>query len=56
MSNKRMEYIAARLDSTGSVKVAELSRELNCSEVTIRSDIKKLEDKGLAKRIHGGAV
>ena len=49
MSNKRMEYIAARLDSTGSVKVAELSRELNCSEVTIRSDIKKLEDKGLAK-------
>ena len=56
MSNKRMEYIAARLDSTGSVKVAELSRELNCSEVTIRSDIQKLEDKGLAKRIHGGAV
>ena len=47
MSNKRMEYIAARLDSTGSVKVAELSRELNCSEVTIRSDIQKLEDKGL---------
>ena len=54
MSNKRMEYIAVLLDSTGSVKVAELSRELNCSEVTIRSDIQKLEDKGLAKRIHGG--
>ena len=35
MSNKRMEYIAARLDSTGSVKVAELSRELNLSLIHI---------------------
>ena len=47
MSNKRMEYIAARLDSTGSVKVAELSRELNCSEVTIRSDIKSWRTRAL---------
>lgn len=56
MSNKRIDYIASLLDSNGSVKVSELSRELNCSEVTIRSDIQKLEEKGLAKRVHGGAV
>lgn len=56
MANKRIEYIASLLDSVGSVKVSELSRELKCSEVTIRSDIQKLEDRGLAKRVHGGAV
>lgn len=56
MSNKRLDYIAACLEGTGSVKVSELSRVLNCSEVTIRSDIQKLEEKGLAKRVHGGAV
>lgn len=56
MSKKRMDFITSLLELNGSVKVSDLSRELNCSEVTIRSDIQKMEDKGMAKRVHGGAV
>lgn len=56
MANTRLDYIVGCLEQRGSVKVADLSKELNCSEVTIRSDIQKLEERGLAKRIHGGAV
>lgn len=56
MTEKRIEYILQKLDTEGQVKVRDLSAELGCSEVTIRTDIQKLEDKGLLKRIHGGAV
>jgi len=56
MAEKRLDQILACLKRTGQVKVTDLSRLLNCSEVTIRSDLKKLEERGLAKRIHGGAV
>jgi len=56
MTENRAEYILKKLEKNGSVKVAEISKELGCSEVTIRNDIKKLEDKGLLKRTHGGAI
>lgn len=56
MAETRLDYIVACLEQKGKVKVSDLSRELNCSEVTIRSDIQKLEEQGLARRIHGGAV
>lgn len=36
--------------------MAELSRELGVSAVTIRSDLEALEAQGLLKRNHGGAV
>ncbi|GEM_PF-6986763 len=56
MAETRLEYIIECLEKNGRVKVADLSRDLNCSEVTIRSDIQKLEERGLVRRIHGGAV
>lgn len=56
MSDKRIEYILSKLEAAGQVKVRELSQELGCSEVTIRTDIQKLEDRGLLKRVHGGAI
>jgi len=56
MEKKRMDYIIACLEQNGSVKVSDLSRELKCSEVTIRSDIQKLEERGIVKKVHGGAV
>ena len=56
MANTRLEYIINCLEQHGSVKVSDLSRELKCSEVTIRSDIQKLEDRGLVRKVHGGAV
>lgn len=53
---ERRQAILEELEKKGKVRVAELSRSLNCSEVTIRNDIKEMQDEGLLKRIHGGAV
>jgi len=56
MLNKRMEYILQELEDKGSVRVADVSKQLECSEVTIRNDIQKLEEMGLLNRTHGGAT
>ncbi|MCS5713809.1 DeoR/GlpR family DNA-binding transcription regulator [Herbiconiux sp. CPCC 205716] len=47
-----LELVAA----TGFARVAELSRELGVSEVTVRSDLAALERDGAVDRVHGGAV
>lgn len=51
----RHQFILNRLDELGKVNVIELSLGLNVSEVTIRKDLKLLEDKKLLFRTHGGA-
>jgi DeoR/GlpR family transcriptional regulator of sugar metabolism len=56
MAQKRMEHILQELEEKGNVRVSDLSKKLECSEVTIRNDIQKLEDKGLLSRTHGGAT
>jgi DeoR family fructose operon transcriptional repressor len=38
------------------VKVADLSRRYEVSEVVIRRDLLRLEQQGLLKRVHGGAI
>lgn len=52
----RLSYILNEVNRTGRVKVTELSEELGCSEVTIRNDIKRLDEQGVLKRVFGGAV
>lgn len=53
---ERRQAILRELEEKGKVRVAELSKEFGCSEVTIRNDIKNLHTEGLLKRTHGGAV
>lgn len=53
---ERRQKILREVEEKGRVRVAELSKELGCSEVTIRSDIKKMDAEGILKRTHGGAV
>ena len=53
---ERRNEILRELDRKGKVKVADLSREFGCSEVTIRNDIKEMDNDGLLKRTHGGAI
>ncbi|MDR1780113.1 MAG: DeoR/GlpR family DNA-binding transcription regulator [Tannerella sp.] len=52
---ERQKIILERLKQQGFVKVSDLSRELNASEVTIRKDLKLLEEKKLLQRNHGSA-
>lgn len=56
MLQERRNAILKKLAEKGKVKVADLSKELECSEVTIRNDIKSMDKEGLLKRTHGGAV
>lgn len=52
--SERHQQILQKLKETGYVNVKELSIEMNVSEVTIRKDLKLLEDKNLLFRTHGG--
>lgn len=52
----RHQHIMSRLKHEGNVKVLDLCSDLNVSQVTIRKDLKLLEDKGLLFRTHGGGT
>lgn len=53
---ERHQYILAKLKKEGKVNVLDLCSELNVSSVTIRKDLKMLEDKDLLYRTHGGGT
>jgi DeoR family fructose operon transcriptional repressor len=53
---ERRRLILERLQAEGRVSVRKLSEELHVSEVTIRQDLRALEDHGLLDRTYGGAV
>lgn len=53
---ERHKYILEELSKNGFVSVAELSKDLDVTMVTIRKDLKILEDKGLLYRSHGSAT
>lgn len=55
-SEERREKIIEILSRSGRSRVAELSRDLNVSEVTIRQDLDALEKQGMLRRTHGGAM
>lgn len=55
MQKERFTYILEKLDQNGKVSVSDLCRELQVSEMTIRTDLNILDRSGLLKRIHGGA-
>ncbi|HEY9260004.1 DeoR/GlpR family DNA-binding transcription regulator [Chitinophaga sp.] len=53
---ERHKFILGKLQEKGYVNVLELCKELDVSGVTIRKDLKLLEDKSLLFRSHGGAT
>ncbi|WP_162053300.1 DeoR/GlpR family DNA-binding transcription regulator [Pontibacter pamirensis] len=53
---ERHKLILDKLSSEGFVGVAELSKEMDVTMVTVRKDLKLLEDKGLLYRSHGSAT
>jgi DeoR family transcriptional regulator, aga operon transcriptional repressor len=52
---ERHRAILDRLHERGSVRVADLSAEMEVSEVTVRKDLRVLEERRLLFRTHGGA-
>jgi DeoR family transcriptional regulator of aga operon len=53
---ERHQIIIDKIKKEGQVKVLALCEELKVSSVTIRKDLKFLEEKGLLFRAHGGAT
>ncbi|MGA7887179.1 MAG: DeoR/GlpR family DNA-binding transcription regulator [Acidobacteriaceae bacterium] len=53
---QRFHSILGELQEHGSVAVEDLSAQLGVSVVTIRRDLDLLEQQGLLRRTHGGAV
>lgn len=53
---ERFEAILNKLQSQSSVRVTDLSRELDVSESTIRRDISDLAKAGKVRKVFGGAV
>lgn len=53
---KRRSTILNLLDKQGDISVIYLSKLYKVSEVTIRNDLAKLEEKGLLIRTRGGAI
>jgi DeoR family fructose operon transcriptional repressor len=53
---ERREEILRRMREAGYVSAPELSGDLSVSERTIRRDLQKLADLGLAELVYGGAL
>ncbi len=53
---ERRNAILSKLFTDGKVIVSELSAEFDVTEETIRRDLEKLDNEGLAKKTYGGAV
>ncbi len=52
----RRNTILEELRKKGSIRNSDLSELFQCSEVTIRNDLRDMSEAGLLRRIRGGAV
>lgn len=55
LKEKRQDLIAEMVNDKDLIEVSDLTMSLDVTEMTIRRDLKELEEKGLLKRVHGGA-
>lgn len=55
-SDERRLYLSNFLAERGFANLSALAEELDVSESTVRRDLSQLEDEGIARRTHGGAV
>ncbi|MCQ6264558.1 DeoR/GlpR family DNA-binding transcription regulator [Fictibacillus sp. WQ 8-8] len=53
---ERRKAILDRLNESQRVSIKELAQEIQVSEATLRTDLTRMEEEGLLKRTHGGAV
>ena len=53
---ERRNNIVDLLQKDGRVKVSELSKLFNISEVSVRNDLTDMEKQGYLERVHGGAI
>jgi len=52
----RIQWLRRRLHERGQIAVGEAAGELGVSEMTVRRDLRTLEELGWARRVRGGAL
>lgn len=55
LRDERWKKIIQTIDEQSIISMSEISKMLNVTEMTVRRDLKVLEEKGFLTRIHGGA-
>jgi DeoR/GlpR family transcriptional regulator of sugar metabolism len=56
LARQRQAVILDRVRQAGAARVAELARELDVSDMTVRRDLEILHQRGLLEKVHGGAT
>ena len=56
LTDERRSLILDRLRTQGRVLAADLTSELGVSSDTVRRDLRELDEAGLLRRVHGGAL
>ncbi len=56
LARQRQALILDRVRRVGAVRVADLVRELEVSDMTVRRDLEVLHEQGLLEKVHGGAT
>ncbi|MDU7163367.1 MAG: DeoR/GlpR family DNA-binding transcription regulator [Anaerococcus vaginalis] len=55
LREERQNYIVNKVNENGIIRISDIKKELDVSEMTIRRDLNDLENKSLLERVHGGA-
>lgn len=55
LKEERQNFILNHVKKNGIIRVSDVTEVLDVTEMTIRRDLKELENKNKLKRIHGGA-
>lgn len=53
---ERQQKIADTIQKNGKITIAEITKEYGISDESARRDLRLLEQKGICKRTHGGAI
>jgi DeoR/GlpR family transcriptional regulator of sugar metabolism len=56
IQSERRRQVVELVQQYGAVKVVNLCKHFNVSEMTIRRDLRELDREGLLRRVHGGAI
>jgi DeoR/GlpR family transcriptional regulator of sugar metabolism len=56
LARQRHAYILEHVRDEGAVRVADLARALDVSDMTIRRDLDQLQRQGFIEKVHGGAM
>lgn len=56
LAEDRHKQIIDAVERDGGVVISQIAKDLDVSDMTIRRDLKFLEDRGLVIRVHGGAI